>query len=235
MFEDSTFESTGKIRTRSTRWMLATFALNGSILLALILIPLIYPEAIPRFNPIALIEAPTAPAELPKPIRVPAGAVPVRQFDLTTFTAPPTIPTQIKYTGVPEYIEGEPVGADMGAGSNSASLDNPFNGQKRVTVVQEKPKGPTPVSSGVMLGLLVHKVVPNYPAIPKAAHIEGSVVLEATISKTGRIENLHVVSGSAMFNQAAMDAVSQWAYQPYLLNGQPVEVETTVNVVFRLN
>jgi protein TonB len=59
------------------------------------------------------------------------------------------------------------------------------------------------------------------------------VVLTATISKTGRIENLRVVSGSPMFNQAAMDAVAQWVYRPYLLDGEPVEVETTVNVVFR--
>jgi protein TonB len=234
MFEDATFESTGKIRTRSTRWMLATFALNGSILAAMILVPLIYPAAIPRFNPITLIEAPTTPAELPKPVHVPAGAVAVRVSLDPTFTAPTRIPKIIDIPGLPDVAV--PAGDwDRVADNGNGSPDNPFNVQHRVTVVQEKPKAPTPVSSGVMLGLLVHKVVPNYPAIPKAAHIEGSVVLEATISKTGRIENLHVVSGSAMFNQAAMDAVAQWAYQPYLLNGEPVEVETTVNVVFKLN
>jgi protein TonB len=60
------------------------------------------------------------------------------------------------------------------------------------------------------------------------------VVLEATISKSGSIENLRVVSGPAMLRQAALDAVSQWRYRPYLLNGEPVAVETTVNVVFNL-
>jgi protein TonB len=86
-----------------------------------------------------------------------------------------------------------------------------------------------------MQGLLIRQVVPVYSAIAKAARIEGTVILQATISKTGTIENLHVVSGPAMLTQSAMDAVAQWRYRPYLLNGQPVEVETTVNVVFKLN
>ena len=64
--------------------------------------------------------------------------------------------------------------------------------------------------------------------------IEGTVVLTATISKAGTIENLRVASGPAMLQQAALDAVKEWRYRPYLLNGEPVEVETTVNVVFTL-
>jgi periplasmic protein TonB len=76
--------------------------------------------------------------------------------------------------------------------------------------------------------------VPQYPAIAKAARIQGTVVLQATISKAGGIENLRVVSGPPMLQQAAMDAVRSWRYKPYLLNGDPVEVETTVNVVFNL-
>ena len=69
---------------------------------------------------------------------------------------------------------------------------------------------------------------PRRPASP------GTVVLQATISKTGTIEDLHVVSGPAMLQQAAMDAVRTWRYRPYLLNNEPVEVETTVNVIFTL-
>jgi protein TonB len=80
----------------------------------------------------------------------------------------------------------------------------------------------------------MQKITPQYPAIAKAARIQGTVVLQATISKTGSIENLRVVSGPPMLQQAAMDAVRQWRYRPYLLNGDPVEVETTVNVVFNL-
>ncbi len=234
MFEDSTFESTGKIRTRSRRWMLVTFALNASILLAFILIPLIYPEALPRIYSIMSMEAPTPPPEAPKPVRVPPGAVVVqRQFDLSTFTAPPKIPTQIDYAPVPEVFR--PVGpwGDVADGNN-ASPDNPFNGERRPQVVVEKPKRPTAVPSVLMEGLLLRKVIPIYSAIARAARIEGAVILQATISKTGTIENLHVVSGPPVLTQSAMDAVAQWRYRPYLLNGQPVEVETTVNVVFKL-
>ena len=87
----------------------------------------------------------------------------------------------------------------------------------------------------VVAGLLLNKSVPAYPAIAKAAGVEGTVVLQATISKTGTIENLRVVSGPAMLQQAALDAVRSWRYRPYLLNDAPVEVETTVNVVFRMD
>jgi len=90
------------------------------------------------------------------------------------------------------------------------------------------------ISSGVMAGNLLQKTVPQYPAIAKAARIQGTVVLQATISKAGGIENLRVVSGPPMLQQAALDAVRSWRYKPYLLNGDPVEVETTVNVVFNL-
>ncbi len=234
MFEDSTFESTGKIRTRSPRWMLVTFALNASVLLALILIPLIYPEALPGINNIMLMEAPAPQPEAPKPIHVPPGAVMVRPtFDPYTFSAPRTIPNSIEIVTKPEIVD-RPGNWDEMANGNSASSDSPFNGEHHVTVVESKPKAPTPVSSGVMQGLVIRQVIPKYPPIPQAAHLEGTVVLSATISKAGRIENLHVVSGSPMFTQAAMDAVAQWVYRPYLLNGQPVEVETTVNVVFKL-
>jgi protein TonB len=76
--------------------------------------------------------------------------------------------------------------------------------------------------------------MPQYPAIAKAARIQGTVVLQATISKSGTIENLRVLSGPPMLQQSAMEAVKTWRYRPYLLNGEPVEVETQVNVIFTL-
>jgi len=75
---------------------------------------------------------------------------------------------------------------------------------------------------------------PIYPPIAKAARVSGTVVLQATIGKDGAVESLHVISGPALLQQAALDAVKTWRYRPYLLNGQPVEVETTVNVIFNL-
>jgi protein TonB len=83
-------------------------------------------------------------------------------------------------------------------------------------------------------GMLIRKTIPTYPAIGIASRQQGTVVLQATISKTGTIENLRVISGPQILRQAAIDAVTTWQYRPYLLNDQPVEVETTVNVVFTL-
>jgi protein TonB len=86
----------------------------------------------------------------------------------------------------------------------------------------------------VVEGLLIRKTIPVYPPIAKASRTQGTVVLQANISRNGTIENLRVVSGSPMLQQAAIDAVKTWLYRPYLLSGEPVEVETTVNVVFTL-
>jgi protein TonB len=90
------------------------------------------------------------------------------------------------------------------------------------------------VSGGVIEGNLMHKVVPPYPGLAKVARIQGTVVLHAIISKQGNVENLSVLSGHPMLVQAALDAVKQWKYKPYYLNGEPVEVETTVTVNFNL-
>jgi len=90
------------------------------------------------------------------------------------------------------------------------------------------------VSAGIAAGQRTGGAMPQYPAIAKAARIQGTVVLQATIGENGRIENLKVISGPPMLQAAAMDAVRTWTYMPYLLNGDPVEVETQVNVVFSL-
>jgi TonB family protein len=92
--------------------------------------------------------------------------------------------------------------------------------------------GAVRVSAGVVAGLMDHMVAPVYPPIAKAAHVQGVVVLHALLSKTGDIEDLQLISGPPMLTAAAMDAVKQWKYRPYLLNGVPTEVETTINVNF---
>ena len=94
--------------------------------------------------------------------------------------------------------------------------------------------GGVTVSGGVMAKLILKKVDPVYPPIAKAAGIQGMVVLQAMIGQDGRVENLRVISGPAMLQQSAIDAVKTWRYSPYQLNGEPVEVQTTVNVIFTL-
>jgi len=150
-------------------------------------------------------------------------------------TAPTKIPHDIKMVAEkePPPSSGFGVaGADFG-GSSSGMTDSLFGGANKPKVQAAAPKK-VAISAGVAVGLLIQKTTPVYPPIAKAARVQGTVVLQATISKTGSIENLHVVSGPAMLQSAALDAVKSWRYRPYLLNNDPVEVETTVNVIFTL-
>jgi len=105
-----------------------------------------------------------------------------------------------------------------------------FNGARPIV----HPAPPTTISAGVAVGLLIQKTPPVYPAIAKAARVSGTVEIEATISKTGTIKDMHVVSGPGMLRQAALDAVRTWRYKPYKLNNEPTEVQTTINVIFSL-
>jgi protein TonB len=92
-----------------------------------------------------------------------------------------------------------------------------------------------PLRRSVMMeGNLIRKIEPQYPTIAKALHIEGAVMLKAIISREGTIENVKVESGHALLAQAALQAVRQWRYRPYLLNDEPIEVETEIKVNFVL-
>ena len=232
MFEDSTFESTGRIRTGSRNWMVATFTLNGSIVLALILIPLIYPEALSRQTLTYLLEAPTTPTEPQRPPKQP-----LRQFHGESqvqgneIIAPTQVPVLITMLRDREQAPNNSL-ITMEGPAVPNGADEIFRGRKPAAVAVAK--GPMHVSSGVMVGRIIEKTMPAYPPIAKVTGVQGTVILQATISKSGTIENLRVVSGPAMLQQAAMDAVRTWRYRPYLLNGEPVEVETTVNVVFTM-
>jgi protein TonB len=235
MFEDSTFESTGRIRTRSRGWMIASFAFNGSILLALILIPLIYPQALTRQAMFFRMEAPLPPAPQPKPQARSELAVPVRPEMIDgRIQAPAMIPRIITMVDHPETPPAIDIASLEIASGGTDGGNNPLRGKTVLPVVRPEIKGPVRVSFGVMAGMLIQKTIPPYPLIAKASKTQGTVVLQASISSSGIIENLHVVSGPAMLQQAALDAVKTWRYRPYLLNGQPVEVETTVNVIFTL-
>ncbi|MGA2755562.1 MAG: TonB family protein [Terracidiphilus sp.] len=238
MFEDSTFETMGRIQTRSRGWMMATFAFNSSILLALVIIPIMHPEMLPQITNAIRMDAP-APVEEPKPVvrteQVPSAPSEIRAGVLE---APSRIPRQPYIPGKPE--EPLPGTAIALGGPGPAALPgtgcDPFNcSDVRPVVRPAAPAATQHVSSGVMQGMLIYKVIPAYPAVAQATRTSGTVVLQATISRTGTIENLRVVSGPALLRQAALDAVKQWRYRPYMLNGQPVEVETAVEVNFTLD
>ena len=235
MFEDSTFETMGRIHTRSRGWMMATLAFNSSILLALVIIPIIHPEMLPQITNAIRMDAPT-PVEEQRPV-VRTEQAPVARTEMPggVILVPRQIPSKPWIPGRGD--DPGPIGpVDLGAGPGvTGGPDNPFNGRgTHPDVRQAMPAATQHVSSGVMQGMLIYKVIPTYPAVAQAIRASGTVVLQATISRTGAIENLRVVEGPALLQQAALDAVKQWRYRPYMLNGQPVEVETTVDVQFKL-
>ena len=228
MFEDSIFESAGRIHTRSNEWMIAAFAFNASILLAFVMIPLIFPPALPHQVSSFLMEMFVPPK--PQPVQQ-HPAQTARQAIATQsdpFAAPRQIPPTIYVPAVAE--QPIPLGP--------TSLDDPnndlFKRNVEMTVVRPVEQPRQRVSSGTEEGLLIQRTMPVYPPIARATGTSGTVTLEAIISKTGTIENLRVISGPMMLRQAAREAVQTWRYRPYLLDGQPVEVETTVSVIFTL-
>jgi protein TonB len=236
MFEDSTFESMGRIRTRSRGWMVAALALNSSILLAIVVIPLVYPEALPLRPDPYLIAVPSAPTLTPEAVQHQAAHE--SSGSSLTMPTPVMMPTQISRADIVSTGH-EPVGPVTIGGPTSGSdviggFGDTFQPQPAHQVIHLEPKAPVFVPSSVAAGLLIYKPIPQYPALARTMRMEGTVVLEATISKAGTIANLRVVSGPAVLQQAAKDAVSTWRYQPYMLNGQPIDVETTINVIYTM-
>jgi len=236
MFEDATFESMGTIHTRSRNWMLATLGLNMSVLAALIAIPLMYPSALPRMMRINLLAAP-APVDESRPvIRQEHQTVQVSLLPDESVVAPSQIQS---HTWIP--IPGDdPAPVNVGTLDSSGtgiggSLDNPLGGHHVQPDVRQAAQPTRHISQGVMEGMLIDKVLPAYPSPARAMHIAGRVELQATISRDGTIDNLRVVDGPVLLRAAALEAVRKWRYRPYLLNGEPVEVETTINVDFTMN
>jgi protein TonB len=234
MFEDALMESSSTIKTKSKYWSLPALAMNCAILSAMIIWPLLHPEALPKQAMASLLVAPPAPPSTPlqQSIRTQARAEAI-DHDLQI---PSKIPHEIKLVDEPAPLSPiGVVGIDNPAGNNADKvMAGILKGNGPTAVIKAPPPPNVHLSSGVMKGYLLDKVAPQYPAIAKEARVQGTVVLQATISKTGVIENLRVVSGPPLLQQAALDAVRSWRYKPYHLNEEPVAVETTVEVIFNL-
>jgi protein TonB len=243
MFEDSLLESGGKFKTKqgatTTIAVVAQIALIG----VLVLIPLIYTEALPKGQLTTFLVAPPPPPPPPPP---PAAAAVVKVHKVETdlnngqLRTPTAIPKKVAMikedepppsanAGVMGGVAGGVPGGQMGGVIGGIISSAPVAVPKVATPQKVR------VSQGVSEGLLLHKVTPSYPPLAKQARIQGAVLLQATIGKDGSIQNLRVQSGHPMLTQAAIDAVRQWKYKPYLLNGEAVEVETTVQVNFTLS
>ncbi|MGA6986300.1 MAG: energy transducer TonB [Terriglobales bacterium] len=214
------------------------FALIG----VLILIPLIYTDALPKTQLMTFLVAPPPPPPPPPP----PAAAPVKVVKMQSELINGQLRTPTKIPEKVQMIKEEEAPPDLGAGGVPGGVPGGIPGGSAGGVIGgiisstpvAVPKVATPqrvrVSQGVSQGLLIRRVQPNYPPLAKQARIQGQVVLQAEISKDGTIQNLQLISGHPMLAPAAIEAVKQWRYKPYLLNGEPVAVETTVLVNFSL-
>jgi periplasmic protein TonB len=237
MFAD-TIDSTWPERARRSWTTLTSFGLQAIVTAVLLLLPLLRPTGMPSFHqlstPISLGQrpigevAPThasgdfAPRNPAQIIFMHPTALPSAQP--AADDGPPALP------GSGSYVPGTSTSGDP---RGIASL---FDGGTRpVQPVAPPPTVTRPLHvSHMSEGNLIRKVQPAYPQLARTARIQGSVVLQAVISKEGAIENLKVLTGHPMLVQSAIDAVRQWRYRPYILNGDPIEVETQIVVNFSL-
>src|SRR5437763_17028704 len=243
MFEDSLIESGGRLKTKRGWTSLVSFGIEFMIIGVMVLIPLIFTEALPKGTTMFLLVAPPPPPPPPPPAAAVVKVVKVVQTDIVNgeLRTPTKIPKKVEMikedeapppvmasTGVVGGVPGGVPGGSMGGVIGSVLSSTPTVAPKIATPQRVR------VSAGVTNGLLIRKVNPAYPPLARQARISGKVILQAQISKDGNIENLQLISGHPMLAPAAIEAVKQWKYKPYLLNGEPVEVETQVEVNFTL-
>jgi protein TonB len=244
MFEDSLIESGGRLKTKRGWTSLVSFIIQIGIICVMVLIPLIFTEALPKQQLMTFLVAPPPPPPPPPPPAAVVHIVKPVQTDIVNgqLRTPTKIPQKIQMvkedeapppamasTGVVGGVPGGVPGGSMGGVIGSVLSSTPVAVPKIATPQRVR------VSSGVSTGLLVRKVPPTYPPLARQARIQGVVILQAQISKDGNIENLQLISGHPMLAPAAIEAVKQWKYRPYLLNGEPVEVDTQVQVNFTLS
>ena len=237
MFEDSLVESSGKLAARHPFATVVSFAGQIIALSALLLLSLLYTETLPTQRWINVLQAPPPPPSAPAPRSVAiasnrSGAV------SDALVVPSEIPKSIGMVRTQRTAPGTPPSGIAGdiLGSvpeNSIGIVNSLLRPATPVLPRLAPQK-VRVSSGVAEGMLIHQVKPPYPVAAKMARVEGSVALQAVIGKDGSIQNLRVISGHPLLTSAALEAVKQWRYKPYYLNGEPVEVETQIVVNFLL-
>lgn len=237
----STLESNWDQSARRGWSALASFGFQALALSLLLAVPFFWVQGPPRLTwlqPLTepVTSAPTRPAEEPVQRHYRAGSVSNILND--QLLQPRKIPLITAL--IDDSKSGPPApdapNIDFGTGRNGSNTV-PWGGGSTIPAVMPKapvPSHPMKVSHWAE-GNLIHRVQPVYPAIARAAGIQGVVVLRAIVSKTGTIEHLTVVSGHPMLIKPAVEAVEQWRYRPYLLNDEPIEIDTEITVNFILS
>jgi periplasmic protein TonB len=178
------------------------------------------PPAATPIKPVKVVQTDIINGELRTPTKIPKKIEMIKEEE----APPPVMSAAGVVGGVPGGVPGGQMGGVIGGIISSTPVAVP-----KVATPQR-----VRVSQGVSQGLLVRKVQPAYPPLARQARIQGAVVLQAEISKDGAIENLRLISGHPMLAPSAIEAVKQWRYKPYFLNGEPVAVETQITVNFTL-
>ena len=253
MFEQTFVEGVGK--TNKSWTVMVSFAGQIILITVAVILPLIYTEVLPSTTLQSFLVAPPPPPPPPPP---PAAAPPVkvvkvipRQFDAGKLMAPKSVPREIatiKEDELPPPSSGVAgVVGGMSGGVSGGAVGGVLGGIIGGIPSAAPPPPPPPpvkkdaapirikVGGNVQGALILKKTPPIYPQLAKSARVSGVVHLAAIISKDGTIQELHSLGGPALLIQAAMDAVKQWVYRPTMLNGEPVQVETTIDVNFTLN
>ena len=248
MFEQSLLELA--VHEKRRPWtVVLSFCMQALLIIIMILVPLIYTEALPKGQLMTFLVAPPPPPPPPPP----PSAAPVKIVKVTTeiqdgrLMAPKEIPKEIamiKEDELPPPSAGGGVVGGVPGGVAGGSPGGVIGGIISSTPVAAPPPPPPPkveapkrirVGGQVQAAMAISRPQPIYPPLAKQARIQGVVRLEAQISKQGTIENLKVISGHPLLVQSALDAVKQWRYRPTVLNNEPVEVITTIDVNFTLS
>jgi len=237
VFEDSLFESAGRIRPRRGLTTAASLALQSLLFATVVLLSLVRSDVLPEHLRSLGYEF-ILPPPPSRAAGMHAGRVAASEIREGRILMPRRIPSLIV-----RVVEARAPSAgsiiDVPYGTGEGAADGVLHGilSPGGTPPLLPPKLPVErlrVSQGVVEGLLVHQVKPVYPSLAMQAHTQGNVVLHAIIGRDGAILSLQLVSGHPLLAPAAIDAVRQWRYRPYTLNGEPAEVETMVTVRFVL-
>jgi len=237
---DRTLSSSWDERSRRSLTTLTSFGLQALAVGVLLALPLLRPAGLPLFHPLS------TPVSLGQPL----GEPPATNSHVGANTAAPSSAPVIILRPSPRLPLGMPLVRDDGPpqiGPSGPYTSGPWASASPDGVLNSMGTGPHPIMptaprpvvapvriSHMSEGDLVRKVLPTYPPLARNARIQGQVVLQAVISKQGAIENLRVLAGHPMLVPAAIDAVRQWRYRPYVLNNEPMEVETQITVNFSL-
>jgi len=232
----STLESNWDGSARRGRATLASFAMQAFGLSLLVAISLLWVERPPLVHWVQI----SAPASFTPVVTDVTQAHRSNTTNISASHHPFTAPLSVSRETTRINDAGTEATADapnIDYRPNDPAIGVPHGfGNNIPVVIPQRPASVKPlIISNLGQGSLVYRVQPAYPPLAKQARVQGPVELRAIISKEGTIENLMIVRGHPMLSAAAIEAVRQWRYRPYLLNGEPIEVETEITVNFLLS